>query len=78
MICKKCGSENIQIQKVSTLVNKRGWKYWLLGGWFINLLSYIIFTLPRVLIAIFIPKRKKVKTHSEAVCQSCGYSWEVK
>ena len=78
MNCKKCNSENVIVQKVSSQVKKgKGWKYWLLFGWAIDMLLWLFLTLPRLIIAIFKPKKTKTKFHTEAVCQDCGYSWRV-
>lgn len=78
MNCKKCNSENVSMQRVSvTKRKKKGLVYWLFFGWLIDLLSWIFLTLPRLIIAIFAPKRTKTKVHTEAVCQNCGYSWKI-
>jgi len=78
MQCKKCNSENVSIQKVSTTKKKKkGLGYWLLFGWFIDLLLWLFLTIPRLLIAMFVPKKTKTVVHTEAVCQSCGYSWKI-
>jgi len=77
MVCKKCNSENVQVQRVSvTKRKKKGISYWLFG-WFIDLMLWLFLTFPRLLIAIFAPKKTKTKIHSEAVCQDCGYSWKI-
>lgn len=78
VICKKCNSDKVNIQKVSiTKRKKKGFAYWFLFGWLLDLLSWLLLTVPRLLIAIFVPKKTKTKVHTEAVCQSCGYSWKV-
>ena len=77
MKCKKCNSENISIQNVTTEVKKkRGWKYWLLFGWLIDLASWVLFFFIRIIYAIF-RKRTKLQNHKMAICQDCGYSWKV-
>ena len=78
MTCKKCNSENVNIQRVSvTTKKKKGMGYWLLFGWLIDLMLWCFLTIPRLLIAMFAPKKTKTEVHTEAVCQSCGYSWKV-
>lgn len=78
LICKKCGSDSISVQKVSVTKSKgKGWAYWLLFGWLIDLALWLFLTLPRLIFAIFRKKKVKTKVHSEAVCQNCGYSWKV-
>lgn len=78
MICRRCGSPNVHVQRVAVTTNrKRGCAYWLLFGWLIDILLWIFLTLPRLLIALFFPRRIQTKIHSEAVCQNCGYAWRV-
>lgn len=78
MTCKKCNSNNVNIQRVSVTKRKGGGiAYWLLFGWLIDLVLWFVLTIPRLIIAIFRPKKTKTKAYSEAVCQDCGYSWRV-
>ncbi len=78
MKCKKCGSENIQVQRVSvTSEKKKGLLYWLCFGWLIDIMAFLFLTIPYLIIKIFKPKKVKTDTHSEAVCQDCGHSWKV-
>ncbi|GEM_PF-698436 len=77
LVCKKCGSENIQVQKISTQVKKKkGLMYWSIG-WIIDLGLWLFLTVPRLIIQIFKPNKTVTKTHTEAVCQNCGYSWKI-
>ncbi|HNY84823.1 MAG TPA: hypothetical protein PKK82_08180 [Anaerolineaceae bacterium] len=83
MKCRKCGSEQVNVQVVSetTLKTRRKtWLYWLTIGWFIEPLLWIFLTLPKLIYELFIPKRVKLKTKTRkiAVCQVCGESWDVK
>lgn len=78
MKCKKCGSENVNIQAVAELKKKKhGIMYWLFIGWWLELIMWIVFTLPWLIIKILKPKNYKTKITKQAICQSCGYSWEV-
>jgi predicted nucleic-acid-binding Zn-ribbon protein len=78
MNCKKCGSNNVNIQRIATTKKKgKGLMYWLLFGWLLDILLWIFLTLPRLIIAILKPKKTKTKVHTEAICQDCGYSWRV-
>ena len=78
MICKKCSSENVNIQKVSVTGKKRrGLIYWLFFGWLIDILLFIFAWIPLIIIKILFPKKAKTKIKTMAVCQSCGYSWKV-
>lgn len=73
MICKKCGSENVNIQAVTTIVNKHhGCFWWLFFGWLV-FLKWVVFFLPALIIKLIKGKKHVSKTHSEAVCQDCGY-----
>lgn len=82
MTCPKCKSENVNIQMVSeTKLKKKhhGILYWCCFGWLLDMMLWICLFIPRLLVAIFRPKRYKTKTkhHSEAVCQSCGNHWKA-
>lgn len=78
MTCKKCGSDNINIQIVSNEVKKkRGWKYWLLFGWLIDLASWFLLFFWRLVYAIFRKKTKMVNS-KQAICQNCGNTWVIK
>ena len=78
MTCKKCNGNNVVVQAVTeTKTKKKGILYWVYG-WIFDLMAWIFLTLPRLIIAIFKPKKIISKTHKMAICQSCGYSWKVK
>lgn len=78
MKCPKCNNENVLIQAVTTVKNKRhGVLYWLFIGWWLEIIMWLFLTLPWLIIKIFKPNKVKSNTHSEAVCQSCGYRWKV-
>ena len=80
MKCKKCASENVNVQTVGDVSSKGGaipfW-YWISFAWMIDLILYCC------IIGFFgvninhIFKRTKTKIRSYVVCQDCGYSWEV-
>lgn len=81
-ICPNCGSDNLNIQIINEtkLVKKsKGFLYWLLIGWWFELLMWFFLTMPRLLIAIFIPKKKKIVNVQKkiCVCQSCGSHWNI-
>lgn len=81
MTCPKCGSENVSVQMVTEVKEKRkkGVLYWLLVGWWWEPLAWLFLTLPKLIIALFGRKKKVVsKTRKMAVCQSCGHTWEIK
>lgn len=80
MKCRKCGSENVNVQVVTETKLKtkhHGILYWLLIGWWLKPLLWLFLTIPMLIIAIFRPKKQKLKqkNKSVAVCQSCGYKW---
>ena len=78
MKCKKCGSENVNVQVVGVVKRKHhGLSYWLCFGWFIDLMLWIFLTIPRLIAAIFRPKKVKTKIERYAVCQECGHKWKI-
>lgn len=82
MNCPKCNSENITVQIVTETKlknNNKGCMYWLLIGWWLEFLLWFFLTVPRLLIAIFVPKNQKLVTKEKnmAVCQNCGHSWNI-
>ncbi len=78
MTCPRCGSRNTNVQAVAITKNKHhGIFYWLFFGWLIDLLLWIFLTIPRLIVAIFRPKRIKTKIKSYAVCQNCEHHWKV-
>jgi len=82
MKCKKCGSENVNIQVVneSHLVTKHhGIIWWIFIGWWWVFFKWLFLTIPALFVAIFIGKRKKIKnvTKKMYVCQDCGNTWQV-
>lgn len=77
IVCKRCGSENIQVQKIATQVKKKkGLMYWSVG-WIIDLMLWIFLTLPRLIIAMFKPNKTVTQTDTVAVCQNCGNDWKI-
>ena len=78
MKCQKCKSENVSVQAITTTKNKRhGAMYWLFIGWWLEPIMWIFLTIPWLIIKIFKPNKVSSKTHSEAVCQSCGNMWKI-
>lgn len=80
MTCPKCGSDNVNVQIVTEIKEKRkkGLLYWLFIGWWWEPFAWFFLTLPKLLIAIFSKKTKTVSRQSrKAVCQSCGHSWTL-
>lgn len=78
MQCPKCGSSNINVQAVTILKKKHhSIIYWLLIGWWLEAIMWLFLTLPWIIIKIIKPSRYKSKIKSEAVCQDCGYHWNI-
>ena len=80
MTCPKCKSENIQVQAVNEVKEKRkkGLLYWLFIGWWWELIAWLFLTLPKLIIAIFGKHTKTVsKTVTYAVRQDCGHRWKI-
>ena len=58
MKCLRCGSENVNVQAVAIVKNKKhGCLYWLIIGWWLELFMWIFLTLPWIIIKIFKPKK---------------------
>lgn len=82
MKCPKCESENVNVQMVteSKLKTKhQSILYWILIGWWLEIILWLFLTIPRLLAAMFGHKKQKLVTKhkSVAVCQNCGYNWKV-
>ena len=82
MICPKCNNENVNIQtttEVQIKDKKHGCFWWCCVGWWWIPCKWLFFTLPALIVKIFKRKKQKVKniTKTVAVCQNCGYHWEV-
>lgn len=78
MKCPKCGSENVNVQAISIVQNKKhGCLYWLFIGWWLEAIMWLFLTLPWLIIKIFKPNKINTKVKSYAVCQSCGHKWKV-
>lgn len=79
MVCKYCGSTNIKFQAISDTKTKkkRGFKYWLFIGWWLEPILWFFLAFPKILWEIFANHDKTVtKVVSYAVCQNCGKSWK--
>ena len=80
MVCPKCKSEQVTVQMVSeTNLKKKhhGVAYWLFFGWMLDMVLWIVLTLPMLIITIFKPRKYKTTTKhkSMCVCQACGHHW---
>ena len=81
MKCPKCKSENVTVQVVTEVKEKKkkGVLYWICIGFWWEPLSWLFLTLPKLILSLFSKKTKTVtKKYKEAVCQNCGHSWIVK
>ncbi len=83
MECSECGSSNVSIQVINEqkLVTKHhGIIWWLLIGWWWIPVKWIFLTVPALIFAIFVGRRKKIRNirKTVAVCQNCGHSWDIK
>jgi formate-dependent nitrite reductase membrane component NrfD len=73
MIFARCGSGNVHVQAVTTIKYRHrgcfGWLLWILLA---------IITVGLILIIPLLTNTKvKSKTHTEAICQNCGFRWQV-
>lgn len=73
MKCKKCGSENVNVQVVTSVKTKRrgclGWMLWIMLA--CATLGLVI------IIPLLTNSKTKSKNNTVAVCQSCGNQWKV-
>lgn len=74
--CPRCGGTmNFQATTYAKNSSRHGFLYWLLIGWWLHPILWILFALPMLIWRIISPNRKqKVKTTTVAVCQNCGYT----
>lgn len=83
MKCHRCGSTNVIVTIVneSQLVkDKPSCVWWLFVGWWWIPVKWLFFTIPALILKIFVPAKMKLhkREYTEAVCQDCGYHWRVK
>lgn len=81
MTCPKCKSTNVIAQAVTTVKEKRkkGLFYWIFIGWWWEILAWILFGIFKLLHVLFSKKTKTVsRVKTVAVCQNCGYKWDVR
>jgi uncharacterized Zn finger protein len=82
MKCPKCGSEDIKVELMTEQKLKRKKKsllYWLTIGWMIEPFLWFFLTIPKLFFEIFKPTKYKMQTKTKkvAICQDCGYTWEI-
>lgn len=81
MICPNCGSTYVIVSAVNEVKSKhkKGWLYWLTIGFWWEPIAWLIFTIPKAILALFGNNRKTAsKTVTYAVCQTCGHRWKIK
>lgn len=78
MQCPKCGSENTRVEIINEthIKRKRNWVYWLCGLWLIDIMFWMLFFLPRLILQLFKGKEYKMvnKQKKMLICNSCGYT----
>ncbi len=84
MICKKCGSQNVSVQAVTTfkIQSGHGCLWWAAIGWWLLIIKFFIWIfafVPMLILKLIKGKKYKIKSKisSEAVCQNCGNIWKV-
>lgn len=71
--CPKCGCQNVFVQAVTeTKIKQRG-----CFRWFLWILLVICTFGLLIIIPLMTNSKTKSKTHTEAVCQNCGYRWKL-
>ena len=76
--CPRCKSNNTEYKLVTDYYTKRKHRNiiaWILFWWWVELLLWFFLFIPRLLIALFVPKRRKTITRNRSVffCKDCGY-----
>lgn len=82
MVCPKCGSSSVNVQVVTETqitTKGKGVLWWIFIGWWWLFIKWIFFTVPALIIKIFVPKKMKAKNIQKTmcVCQSCGNTWQA-
>lgn len=82
MMCPRCHSYNTSAQIVtdSQLVTAHhGIIWWLLIGWWWVPFKWLMFTIPALLVKIFVPRRQKLRQRHRSyfVCHDCGHHWQA-
>lgn len=77
--CPRCRSENVNIQAVANArsTRRKGCAYWVFVGWWLEPMLWFFATIPKLIYEIFRKGKTKTKIVSVAVCQNCGYRWNV-
>lgn len=85
MTCKKCGSNNVNVQVINEVYLKKqhhSLMWWLCIGWWLELILWALlfgYKLFITLVRIATGGKKKTvnKQKTIAVCQNCGHKWNV-
>jgi transcription elongation factor Elf1 len=78
MTCPKCNSENVNVQAVSIMKNKKkGILYWLFIGIWFEPLMWFFLTIPMLIYKLFRPNKIKTQVKKMAICQECGKNWSI-
>ena len=81
MVCSKCGSNHVVVSASATEKSKARHSvvYWLLVGWWLHPILWVVFTLPMLIWRLINPNKKtKTVITTTAVCQSCGNTWVIR
>lgn len=77
MTCRKCGSNNINVQIINEVEEKKhGCLWWLLIGWWWKLIWFIFFGWWYILFCLIRGKQYRNVKKTICVCQNCGHQWE--
>ena len=77
-VCPRCGSNNTEYKFVTNYYTRRKHRsiiMWILFWWWVEILLWIFLFVPRLLIALFVPKRRETVSYNQSVffCKDCGY-----
>lgn len=76
--CPRCHSYNTEYKLVTDYFTKRKHRSiiaWILFWWWVEILLWLFLFIPRLLIALFAPKRRQTVAFTRSVffCKDCGY-----
>ena len=82
MTCPKCESTNTQISIVNEPIlvkDKPGCLWRLFIGWWWIPVKWIFFTIPALILKLFVPAKVKLqqRRYTVSVCQNCGFHWKT-
>ncbi len=80
MVCPRCGSRNVLVQRQTRVRLKNahhGLLWWVFIGWWWVFVKWICFTVPALIFKIFGHRKQRIvqTDYTLCVCQQCAHSW---